>query len=326
MKKTVGGPDDIPKGWHPLTSVKYEPTASPSASTLDEEGDDAMPDQDAGLGASDLHWTPTGTGGYPEDWTKLGSTWKAGSLRTGVLGLKMGMTHTWDAWGKRTPLTAIQLKDNVVVEPRTTERNGIDAVVVAAVDHTRPHKARLSHKNMYESRDLSCKQHSTQFKVSPDALLPTGTMLNADHFVPGQYVDVISKTKGKGTAGVMKRHNMKGGNASHGATKMHRKMGATGGGQDPGRIWPGKRMAGRMGNKKTITHSLQVYKIDTRWNIVFVKGCVPGGIGNIVKVSDARRKPHAVTPPYPTSKPGQVPIGIHVADPTASDPGLAMRT
>ena len=82
----------------------------------------------------------------------MGSTWKAGSLRTGVLGLKMGMTHTWDAWGKRTPLTAIQLRDNVVVEPRTKEINGIDAVVVAAVDHTRPHKVgkdALQHKYVF---------------------------------------------------------------------------------------------------------------------------------------------------------------------------------
>lgn len=124
----------------------------------------------------------------------------------------------------------------------------------------------------------------------------------------------------------MKRHNMKGGNASHGATKMHRKMGATGGGQDPGRIWPGKRMAGRMGNQTIITHSLQLHKIDTRWNILYVKGAVPGAPGTTIAVTDARRKNRFVgVLPYPTAASGQVPAGIHVVTPPDRDPGTVIR-
>ena len=94
---------------------------------------------------------------------------------------------------------------------------------------------------------------------------------------------------GKGTAGVMKRHGMKGGNASHGTTKTYRKMGATGGGQDPGRVWPGKKMAGRMGNKRVLTLSLQVHKIDTRWNVIYVKGCVSGAPGVRAPLAPFRR-------------------------------------
>lgn len=238
------------------------------------------------------------------------------------------MTRTWDTWGLCIPLTAIQLADNQVLEVRTPEVHGVKAMVIGGILHQKPHKLRNSLRNMFKSKGVASKRYSKQFKISEGAELPEGHALNVDHFVPGQYVDVISTTSGKGFAGVMKRHNMKGGNASHGATKMHRKMGASGGGQDPGRIWKGKRMAGRMGGKKVIVHGLQAYKIDTRWNILYVKGCIPGKPGGHVRVTDARRGPKKMlskAPPYPTALPGQVPKGVHVAPPTEDDPGEKMR-
>jgi large subunit ribosomal protein L3 len=333
--KVVGAVEDFAEGWHPHSSVKYKPLADADvmseAVSSTEDGDDAGGEEVDAAAASAvseqecINWTPTGTGGYPEDWAALSeSTWTPGDLRVGAIGIKLGMTHSWDSWGKRIPLTAIHLKDNVITEERSVEEHGVSATVVGAVNHSRPHKLRNSYRNQYESKGMAPRRHSTQFKVSPTGQLPMGTAVNVDHFVPGQYVDVIGKTVGKGHAGVMKRHNMAGGNASHGTTKSHRKMGASGGGQDPGRIWPGKRMAGHMGDKKTIHHSLQLYKIDTRWNVMYVKGNVPGKPGAVVKISDARRKPHVKAPPYPTATPGAVPAGIHTADPTVLDPGLAM--
>ena len=129
------------------------------------------------------------------------------------------MTHTYDTWGKVVPLTVIQLQDNQVVEVRTKEVHGVDALVVGAVDHSRPLKLRASTRNMFESKSVPAKRHLAQFKISPDAALPVGTALNIDHIVPGQFIDVVSTTIGKGHAGVMKRHNHAGGNASHGSTK-----------------------------------------------------------------------------------------------------------
>jgi len=293
-------------GWLPETPIRHT-----TLEEVEEQG---------------IEWTPTGTGGYPSDWAALNEVeYSEGDLRVGALGNKLGMTHTWDAWGKTIPLTVLELSSNVVVEQRTQAKHGVDAVVVGANNHTRPWKLLASTRGMFESKGVPYKKDLVQFKVADPSLLPIGQSVGADHFVPGQFVDVISTTIGKGFAGVMKRHNMAGGNASHGATKMHRKMGATGGGTDPGRVWKGKRMAGHMGSKRVITHSLEVYKIDTRWNVVYVKGAVSGAPGTVVTISDARRKQHSAVPPYPTALEGSVPAGIHVAVPTEEDPGEKMR-
>jgi large subunit ribosomal protein L3 len=136
--------------------------------------------------------------------------------------------------------------------------------------------------------------------VTEDALLPPGTNITAAHFTAGQFVDVCAKTLGKGFQGVMKRHGMAGQPASHGVTKTHRKMGATGGGGDPGRIWPGKRMPGRMGCKRRTIPSLKVYRINHVFNVLYVKGAVPGPRMQYVRVTDAKRKPHPSQSPFPT--------------------------
>jgi len=296
---TDAGEESAARGWMPTDSVLHA-----DAEELDQE------------------WTPTGTGGYPADWSEHNETeWTQDTQRAGVLAVKLGMTQTWDAWGLTIPVTVLQLKDNQVVEVRTKAKNNVDALVVGAIDHPRPFKLRTSAQGMFKSKKLTPKRALVQFKTTDNATLAMGDEITAAHFVPGQYVDTISKTIGKGTAGVMKRHGMKGGNASHGTTKTYRKMGATGGGQDPGRVWPGKKMAGRMGNKRVLTLSLQVHKIDTRWNVIYVKGAVSGAPGTVVTVSDARRKKSNVPLPCPTARPGVVPAGVHIAPPTDYDPG-----
>ncbi len=129
---------------------------------------------------------------------------------------------------------------------------------------------------MFESQGAAPKRQVREFPVSADALVAPGTQLNVAHFLPGQFVDAVASTVGKGFQGVMRRHNMKGMSRTHGQTKTHRKMGASGGGTNPGRVIKGKRMAGHMGDVMTQALNLLVFRIDTRWNVLYLKGCIPG--------------------------------------------------
>jgi len=137
---------------------------------------------------------------------------------------------------------------------------------------------------------VSPKRKTVEFRVEEAGLVPIGSYLKAAHFVPGQYVDVQAKTIGKGYAGVMKRHGFKGLRASHGVSISHRSGGSTGQHQDPGRVFPGKKMAGRMGGLQHTVQSLLCLRVDNALNLVYVKGSVPGHDGAFVKLQDAIRK------------------------------------
>lgn len=226
--------------------------------------------------------------------------WSPQSRRTGIIALKLGMSQLWDKNGQRIPVTLLQIVDNQVVMVRRKEKEGYNALQIGAVNHSKIKRIIKPILGQFYKSDVTPKRFLQEFRVTEDAILPVGTHLYASHFVPGQYVDVTSKTIGKGFQGVMKRHGMKGQPASHGVTKTHRKMGATGGGQDPGRIWPGKRMPGRMGGKTTNTLNLKIYRINHQFNVIYVNGCVPGHKNTPVRITDARRRPHKTTPPFPT--------------------------
>jgi large subunit ribosomal protein L3 len=144
------------------------------------------------------------------------------------------------------------------------------------------------------------KRQLQEFQVSEEGLLPLGTTLNALHFKPGQYVDVCGTSKGKGFQGVMKLHNFAGQPASHGNSKTHRHMGSTGQCQDPGKVFKGKKMPGRMGGRRVTRDNLWVVKIDTERNLLYLKGSVPGNAGGIVRITDARKKKPAEPLPFPT--------------------------
>lgn len=152
-------------------------------------------------------------------------------------------------------------------------------------------RAALGH---FAAHGVSPKRVLSEFPVSEDAMLPAGTKLGASHFVPGQHVDVQGRTIGKGFQGPMKRWGFAGLPASHGTTKKHRAHGSIGNSQDPGRVWKGKKMAGRMGNRKRTVQNVFVYKVDPERNLLYVKGQVPGKAGLFLKVRDALRKP----PPF----------------------------
>jgi len=127
-----------------------------------------------------------------------------------------------------------------------------------------------------------------------------GTELYAAHFLPGQKIDVTGTSVGKGFAGVMKRWNFKGGRATHGTSKAHRKGGSTGHCQDPGKVFKGKKMAGNMGNERVTVKNLEVYRVDVDQNLILVRGHVPGSKGGVIRVADAYTQPFPKDPPFPT--------------------------
>lgn len=221
--------------------------------------------------------------------------------RCGVLATKIGMTADWDKWGRRIPLTALQIQDCVVTQRKTPETDGLWGLIVGAKNASKSKKRYMPNANvkMYENLGMGVKTALSQFNVTENSMLPVGTPLTVRHFRPGQYIDCRGVTRGKGFAGVMKRHGFKGGPATHGCTKAHRRMGGAGGATNPGRTFKGKLMPGNMGNDTRWQWSLWLYKMNTVHNILFVKGCVPGAKGSTIKITDARRKVFKMWDPLP---------------------------
>ncbi|PPQ93253.1 hypothetical protein CVT25_015251 [Psilocybe cyanescens] len=218
--------------------------------------------------------------------------WTPNSIRTGLIARKRGMTALWNDQGVRIPVTVLQLENCQVTGNIKTVRKDhtvYHAVQVAASD--RPAKTTsLQMLGHFRKAKVPPKRIVKEFPVTPDALVPVGTTLSAIHFVPGQFVDVVANSIGKGFQGGMKRWGFHGLAASHGVSISHRSSGSTGQHQDPGRIFPGKKMAGRMGNKRITTQNLPVVRVDTALNLIFVKGTVPGVDDAHVLVHDAKKK------------------------------------
>ncbi|KAI9353771.1 translation protein [Obelidium mucronatum] len=217
------------------------------------------------------------------------------------------MTALWDAWAVLTPVTVLQIVDCEVVRSRFSRACGEYMVEVGAVNEHRAYRVRRPQLYHYRRVRITPKKKLTEFRVSPDAVMPSGTRLTAMHYVPGQYVDCQAKTTGKGFQGVMKRWNFKGLRATHGVSLSHRSGGSTGNRQLPGRVFKGKKMPGRMGGKTCTVQNLRVMKIDTEHNLLYVKGAVPGPEHKYVRVSDAIRKgwhnqcfPEGAKVPFPT--------------------------
>eukprot|EP01026_Neomeris_dumetosa_P040658 TRINITY_DN3361_c0_g2_i1.p1 TRINITY_DN3361_c0_g2~~TRINITY_DN3361_c0_g2_i1.p1 ORF type:complete len:333 (-),score=33.66 TRINITY_DN3361_c0_g2_i1:129-1100(-) len=222
------------------------------------------------------------------------------SMRTGVIAIKGGMTQEWNEHGVKIPLTVIWIDDCQVVKCRTYPHDGISSMQLGA--GIRKKKRTRRHMRIdFERRGLPYKRRMAEFKCTPDALLPVGTQITAAHFKAGQYVDVVGKTKGKGYQGVVKRWGFAGGPASHGSTKFHRKTGSIG---DKGsaRVRKGKRMPGRMGGDMRNQRNCWVYRVDAQRNLLWVKGCIPGGKGGWIFVRDAWKKPWELKKdlPFPT--------------------------
>ncbi|WP_099331619.1 50S ribosomal protein L3 [Actinomyces minihominis] len=205
-----------------------------------------------------------------------------------LLGRKLGMTQVWDENGKVVPLTVVQVGKNVVTQVRTEENDGYNAVQIGFedIDPRRVTKPLLGH---FEKAGVAPKRHLAEFRTKGATEFALGSELAADTFEVGAKVDVSGNTKGKGFAGVMKRHGFAGGPASHGAHKIHRKPGSIGACSTPGRIFKGQRMAGRMGGDKRTVQNLTIQGVDTDRGLLLIKGAIPGPRKAVVMVRTAAK-------------------------------------
>jgi large subunit ribosomal protein L3 len=216
--------------------------------------------------------------------------------RPGLIAIKRGMVPFYKEDGSQIACTVLEIDRVQVTDVKTKEKHGYYAIQLGIGNRSYKNVTRqmLGH---FARAQVAPKSHVWEFQVrDAHGLLPLGTELKADHFVPGQYVDMKSLTKGKGTQGVMKRWGFKGLGASHGVSKAHRSAGSTGQNQDPGRTFPGKKMAGRMGFDFNTIQNALVVKVDAEKGIVLVKGPVSGANGRYVKISDAIKKPFPSIP------------------------------
>lgn len=216
--------------------------------------------------------------------------------RSGALAMKVGMMPVLDRWGKKYPCTVLHLDDCRVVQVKTVETNGYNGLQLG-VGEAKLKRVTISKLGHFNKVGVVPKRKLWEFRVSPDCIIPEGTHVRAQHFVPGQLVDVCGVSKGKGFQGVMKLWNFSGGRATHGNSLSHRVLGSTGQRQDPGRVFKGKKMPGRMGSDRVTIQNLKVIKIDPSRELVYVHGAVPGNKGIFVRITDAIKGPFFPSPP-----------------------------
>ncbi|MBD5829244.1 50S ribosomal protein L3 [Janibacter melonis] len=204
----------------------------------------------------------------------------------GVLGEKLGMTQVWDDENRLVPVTVIQAGPCVVTQVRTTDTDGYDAVQIAygSIDPRKVNKPEAGH---FAKAGVTPRRYSIEMRTADASQYSLGQELTAETFAGGEKIDVTATTKGKGFAGVMKRHGFHGVSSSHGAHKNHRKPGSIGGCATPGRVFKGMRMAGRMGGVRQTTQNLTIHAVDAEKGLLLVKGAVPGPRGSVVLVRNA---------------------------------------
>ncbi len=212
-------------------------------------------------------------------------------LRSGLIATKIGNSSYYHDDGTNTHVTVLKVDECIVSNVKTLEKHGYNAVQLASIETNKD----ISHvkkpqRKIFSSIKLNPKKIVKEFKVDVENILDIGTKLNVNHFKIDQFIDASSISIGKGFAGVMKRHNFGGLRASHGVSISHRSHGSTGQNQDPGRVFKGKKMAGRMGNKKVTKQNLKVIDIDSVNNLLIVKGSVPGKKNSIIYLKDSIKR------------------------------------
>ena len=212
-------------------------------------------------------------------------------IRSGLIATKLGNSSHYNNDGTNTHVTVLKVDECIVTNIKTLEKNGYNAVQLATIDTDKDiNKINKPQRKLFSSLKINPKKILKEFKVDNDNILDVGTRLNVDHFKVDQFIDASSFSIGKGFAGVMKRHNFGGLRASHGVSISHRSHGSTGQNQDPGRVFKGKKMAGRMGNKKVTKQNLRIIDIDNINNLLIIKGSVPGKKNSIILLKDSVKK------------------------------------
>lgn len=207
----------------------------------------------------------------------------------GILGSKLGMTQLWDANNKVVPVTVIQAGPCVVTQVRTPDNDGYSAIQLG-FGAVKPKSVTKPESGHFERAGVTPRRHLVELRTADASEYTLGQEISAETFAAGDIVDVTGVSKGKGTAGVMKRHGFSGLRASHGVHRKHRSPGSIGQSATPSRVFKGMRMAGRMGVDKVTVQNLTIHAVDAERGLILVKGSVPGPKGALVVVRTAAKK------------------------------------
>jgi large subunit ribosomal protein L3 len=209
-------------------------------------------------------------------------------MKIGLLGRKIGMTRVYEANGKATPVTVIEAGENTIVQIKTEEKDGYDAVQVGfdTQKESRVTKPLLGH---FKKANSAPKKFVKEFRTSAGAPVDATTKIGVDQFQPGEFVDVIGRSKGKGFQGVVKKHGFAGQPAAHGS-KMHRRNGAIGNRSTPGRVWRNMGMPGHLGDDRVTVQNLRIVQVRPEENVILVCGAVPGSNGSYVVLRPAKKR------------------------------------
>ena len=221
-------------------------------------------------------------------------------MRTGLIAQKLGMSRVFNEEGNHVPVTVLKVDNCQVVAVRTEESDGYTAVQLG-VGKAKVKNVGKAMRGHFAKAKVEPKRFLAEFRVPKDALLEVGAELSVEHFRPGQFVDVVGTSIGKGFAGVMKRHNFGGLRASHGVSISHRSHGSTGQRQDPGKTFKNKKMAGHLGHERITTQNLRVVSIDAERGLIMLSGSVPGSEGGYVFIKDAAKRKMPKDLPFPAA-------------------------
>lgn len=201
---------------------------------------------------------------------------------SGLLGKKLGQTRIFTEGGRSIHVTLLEAGPCEVVQRKTSERDGYDAVQVGFEDRKEKGvaKPQLGH---FEKAGVSPKRYLREFRIEAESELKAGDSISAEIFEAGMRVDITGQTKGQGFAGVHKRHGFAGGPGGHGSN-FHRRPGSIGQSADPSKVYKGKRLPGHMGNRRVTVQNLEVVQVDRENNLLIVRGAVPGAVGTMVVV------------------------------------------
>ena len=215
-------------------------------------------------------------------------------MKIGLIGKKIGMTREFFDSGISVPVTVLSIEKGRILTVITKEKRGYDAIQVG-FGKIKTSKLKNQMKGFFAKKATEPKKFLKEFRVDNISEFKEGNEIGLELFKDQKFVDVKSKTIGKGFAGVMKRHNFSGLRASHGVSVSHRSQGSTGQNQDPGKVFKGKKMAGHMGNKFRTIQNLEVIKSDLENNLIFVKGSVPGSKNSLVLIQKNSKKINKIT-------------------------------